>query len=141
MVPLVVGALLTCAIALWRASYVYFRDKGGHVHSLNDVEGDGLEPTIALYYTSEPGLDRMLLGVEGVRARWNLPTFSLALRKALATLATIGLGGSGGLEASVTLIGESLAVGLFKPRRLRKQPGAQCTLLSFLALVAYPEPG
>jgi len=114
--PLVIGALITVLLAAWRASSVYYRDETGHVHALNDVVGDGLERTIALYYTSEPAFDRALLGVQGVRARWELPTFSLALRKFGATLATLGLGGSGGLEASVTLIGESLAVGLVKPR-------------------------
>ncbi len=115
-IPLTIGALITVLLATWRASSVYFRDESGHVHALNDVVGDGLERTIALYYTSEPALDRALLGVQGVRARWELPTFSLALRKFGATLATLGLGGSGGLEGSVTLIGESLAVGLVKPR-------------------------
>ena len=114
--PLILGSLITTLIAAWNASSVYYRDKDGHVHALNDVEGDGLERTIALYYTSEPALDRGLLGVQGVRARWELPTFSLALRKFGATLATLGLGASGGLEASVTLVGESLAVGLLKPR-------------------------
>jgi CIC family chloride channel protein len=115
-IPLVLGGLITVLLATWRASSVYFRDEHGHVHALNDVVGDGLERTIALYYSSEPAFERALLGVEGVRARWELPTFSLALRKFGATLATLGFGGSGGLEASVTLIGESLAVGLFKPR-------------------------
>jgi CIC family chloride channel protein len=115
-IPLVIGSLITILLATWRASSVYFRDESGHVHALNDVVGDGLERTIALYYSSEPAFERALLGVEGVRARWELPTFGLALRKFGATLATLGLGGSGGLEASVTLIGESLAVGLFKPR-------------------------
>ena len=117
VIPIVIGSLITAALAAWHASNVYYRDKDGHVHALNDVEGDGLERTIALYYTSEPALDRALLGVQGVRARWELPTISLAFRKFGATLATLGLGAAGGLEASVTLIGESLAVGLLKPRR------------------------
>ena len=56
-------------------------------------------------------------GQEGVEARWQLPTFSLSIRKWIATLITIGSGVSGGLEASVTLIGESTAAGLFKPHR------------------------
>lgn len=116
LLPLVIGSLITALLASWRASNVYYRDESGRVHALNDIVGDGLERTIALYYTSEPALDRALYGVQGVRARWELPTFSLALRKFMATLATLGSGGSGGLEASVTLIGESLAVGLFKPR-------------------------
>jgi CIC family chloride channel protein len=119
LLPVVAGSVITAAIALWRSTYVYYRDKSGHVHPLNAVEGDGIEPTIALYYSSEPALDRALLGREGVRARWEMPTFSLALRKFAATLATLGLGASGGLEASVTLIGESVAVGLFKPWRRR----------------------
>ena len=117
--PVMAGSLITAAIALWHATYVYYRAKDGRVHALNAVEGDGIEPTIALYYSSEPALDRALLGREGVRARWEMPTFSLALRKFGATLATLGLAASGGLEASVTLIGESVAVGLFKPRRRR----------------------
>ena len=115
-VPLVAGSLMVAALAAWRTSYVYYRDKENHLHVLNDVEGDGLERTIGLYYTSEPVLDRALLGTQGVRARWELPTFSLAFRKCATTLVTLGSGGSGGLEGSVTLIGESLAVDLFKPR-------------------------
>ncbi|MCB0058830.1 MAG: hypothetical protein KDE45_17455, partial [Caldilineaceae bacterium] len=103
-VPLVAGSLIVAALAAWRASFVYYRDKDNHLHALNDVEGDGLERTIGLYYTSEPALDRALLGTQGVRARWEMPTFSLAFRKFLATLVTLGGGGSGGLEASVTLI-------------------------------------
>ncbi len=115
-IPLIVGALIVAAFSLYRASHVYYRDNSDHVHELVDVEGDGLERTIALYYTSEPSFEQALQGQEGVEVRWELPTWSLALRKFAATVATIGSGGSGGLEASVTLIGESLAAGLFKPR-------------------------
>lgn len=42
---------------------------------------------------------------------WRGP-LGLALRKAVATLLTLGGGGSGGLEAPVVLIGESLGAGL-----------------------------
>lgn len=122
LLPMLAGALIVAAVALWQASFVYFRDKDGRVHALNDIEGDGLERTIALYYTSEPTLDRVLLGVQGVRARWEMPSWSLALRKWIATFFTLGTGGSGGLEGSVTLIGESLAVGLVKPRRPLRRP-------------------
>ncbi|MFZ0545326.1 MAG: chloride channel protein, partial [Candidatus Promineifilaceae bacterium] len=79
----------------------------------------GLERAIALYYTSEPTLEQALTGQEGLEVRWQMPTFSLAIRKFLATITTLGSGGSGGLEASVTLIGESLSAGLFKPRQFR----------------------
>lgn len=124
-VPLVAGALVMAYLTGYRSSRIRYRDKRGQVHELIDVEGDGLERTIALYYSSEPTLEQALLGKEGVDVRWELPTFSLAWRKALATLVTLGSGGSGGLEASVALIGESTAASLFKPRaRLASQkPG------------------
>ncbi|MCA9978149.1 MAG: chloride channel protein, partial [Anaerolineales bacterium] len=116
--PLLLGALLVTAISKYQASVIHYRDKDGHIHELNDIEGDGLERAISLYYSSEPSFEQALTGQEGVDVRWQLPTFSLAARKFLATLVTLGSGGSGGLEASVTLIGESVAAGLFKPRRI-----------------------
>lgn len=130
LAPLVVGALVMAAFARYGVSVLNYRSSDGHIHKLVDVRGDGLERAIALYYSSEPALEQTLLGDEGVNVRWQLPTWSLALRKALATLVTLGTGGSGGLEASVTLIGESLAAGLFKPRRaplgkIRHSPLAQ----------------
>lgn len=115
-IPLLLGALAVAWLARFRPSVLYFRDKRGYVHELNDIEGDGLERAISLYYTSEPSFEQALTGQEGVEVRWELPTFSLAIRKFLATLVTLGSGGSGGLEASVTLIGESVSAGLFKPR-------------------------
>ncbi|GJM41332.1 MAG: hypothetical protein DHS20C20_16140 [Ardenticatenaceae bacterium] len=119
-IPLLIGALIVAWLAQQRASTLHYRDKDGHIHELNDIEGDGLERAISLYFTSEPSFEQALTGQEGVEVRWELPTFSLALRKFLATLVTLGSGGSGGLEASVTLIGESVSAGLFKPRQLTK---------------------
>jgi len=115
-IPLLGGALIVAALVGYRSSTVHYRDDNEHIHELLDIEGDGLERTIALYYASEPALEQTLLGKEGVDVRWELPTLSLALRKMAATLITLGSGGSGGLEASVVLIGESTAVSLFKPR-------------------------
>lgn len=115
-VPLLLGALLTAVIIQYQAATVYYRDDGGQIHQLIDAEGDGLERAIALYYASEPTFEQALMRQEGVEVRWQMPTVTLAVRKFLATLTTIGTGGSGGLEASVTLIGESLSAGLFKPR-------------------------
>lgn len=116
-VPLVLGGLIMAAFARYGTSTIHYRDEDDRIHPLVDVKGDGLERAIALYFTSEPTLEQTLLGKEGVDVRWDLPTFSLALRKFLATLVTLGSGGSGGLEASVALIGESVAAGLFKPRK------------------------
>ncbi len=116
LLPLLAGAALVAAVARYRPAVIHYRDSNGRIHELNDVEGDGLERAISLYYTSEPTFDQVLKGEEGVEARWQMPTFTLAAKKFLATLITLGSGGSGGLEASVTLIGESTAAGLFKPR-------------------------
>lgn len=132
LIPLALGALIVALLTQLRASTLYYQDSGGRLHPLNDVEGDGLERAISLYFSSEPSLEHTLLGEEGVNVRWRLPTFSLALRKFLATLATLGSGGSGGLEASVTLIGESLSAGLFKPRRVVEAANRRVGLLGRL---------
>ncbi|MFO7684034.1 MAG: chloride channel protein [Chloroflexota bacterium] len=128
-IPLCLGALIVAAISLYKAATIYYHDDKGHIHELNDVQGDGLERTISLYYSSEPTIEHTLTGHEGVSVRWELPTFSLALRKFAATLVTLGSGSSGGLEASVTLIGESLAAGIFKPRRIGERAADRLTIL------------
>ncbi|MCA9835900.1 MAG: chloride channel protein [Trueperaceae bacterium] len=120
-IPLFLAGALVSLLARFKPTLINYRDADGHIHELNDVEGDGLERAIALYYSSEPQFESSLLGQNGIEARWEMPTFSLVWRKFLATFLTLGGGGSGGLEASVTLIGESTASGLFKPRRIRKQ--------------------
>lgn len=127
--PLITGSLIVVILSRTHASTIHYRDKSGHIHPLNDVEGDGLERAISLYFASEPTFEQALTGEEGVSVRWQLPTVSLGLRKLLATLATLGLGGSGGLEASVALIGESLAAGLFKPRQFGAQAARHLTWL------------
>lgn len=131
-VPLLIGAAIVAAISRYHAQTIHYRDSEGQIHQLNDVEGDGLERAISLYYTSEPTLENALTGQEGVDVRWQLPTFSLALRKFAATLVTLGSGGSGGLEASVALIGESLSASLFKPRKLGEEAAAHVTVLGRL---------
>ncbi len=129
LIPLLIGAAITVAIVRYRATLIFYRDDTGHVHELLDVEGDGLERAISLYHASEPSFEQALLGKEGIDVRWELPTFSLAMRKFGATLATLGSGGSGGLEASVALIGESIAATLFKPRGGARQFGRLHPLL------------
>lgn len=120
LVPLMLGAACVAGVARYRRTTVHYRGSDDKLHALEAVEGDGLERAIALYFTSEPTLDRTLLGTQGLEARWRLPTFSLALRKMVASFLTLASGGAGGLEASVTLVGESTAAGLFKPRTLPK---------------------
>lgn len=121
LVPLVVGALIVATLAHYAQTVVYFRDSDGRIHELDGIEGDGLERAIGLYFSSEPSAERALLGIDGVSARWQLPTLKLALQKFAATFVTLSTGGSGGLEASVTLIGESTAAALFKPRPFLRQ--------------------
>ena len=128
-IPLCLGAVIVAAITRYKAATIHYHDDNGHVHELNDAEGDGLERTIALYYSSEPTIEHTLTGKEGLGVRWELPTFSLATRKFAATVVTLGSGGSGGLEASVTLIGESLSAGLFKPRRIGERAADRINIL------------
>ncbi len=117
-VPLLIGSTIMAGFAWYQSTIIHYRDGKGHIHELIDVEGDGLERAISLYYASEPTTEQVLLGKEGVDVRWQMPTWTLAIRKYVATLVTLGSGGSGGLEASVTLIGESMAAGMFKPRQV-----------------------
>ena len=124
--PVLVGAgIVAFIVARGRPTLIPYRDEHDHLRELIDVEGDGIERAIALYYASEPSFERALLGKEGVDVRWELPTLSLAGRKFAATWATLGSGGSGGLEAGVALMGESLAAAMFKPRPLWGNGGRQ----------------
>lgn len=120
LLPILLGAAVVAFVVVrGRPATIVYYDRDNHVHELLDIEGDGIERAIALYYASEPSFERTLLGKAGVEARWELPTLSLAGRKFVATWATLGSGGSGGLEGSVALMGESIAAAMFKPRPLR----------------------
>lgn len=129
LVPLWLGALAVVSIVRTHGTKLVYHNREGQLRELTDVEGDGLERAIALYYASDPSFERSLLGKEGVEVRWEMPTFSLAVRKFAATWATLGSGGSGGLEASVALIGESLAAAMFKPRAPIRQAGHRSAML------------
>lgn len=117
--PLIVGALIVAALSKYTAQRIPYSDDGGHIHDLADIEGDGVERAIALYYSTRPSLVNALRAQEGLENRWRYDSMSLVGRKMLATASTIGLGGSGGLEASSVLLGEAMAAGLFKPRAWR----------------------
>jgi len=116
-IPLIIGALIVGLIAHFRSNVINYRDEEGEILSLNDVEGDGIERTIALYYSSDVSVEYgMVTEEQGLESRWQEPTFALSIRKFLATLATLGSGASGGLEGSSVLVGESLAAGIYKLR-------------------------
>lgn len=114
-IPLAIGALIVAVVAQFRSEVIKYRDGEGNIEPLGAVEGDGIERAIALYYSADPSVKKgMVTGVSGLEARWQMPTFALAFRKFIASLATLGSGGSGGLEGSSALIGENLAAGLYK---------------------------
>lgn len=121
--PLLAGGLLVALLSRLTGRQILYTDDEGHVHNLVDIEGDGVERTLALYNSTQPSLAHVLHKRATVENRWTFPSLSLALRKFLATLCTIGSGGSGGLEGSVVLIGEGLAAGLFKTRGWDEQLG------------------
>lgn len=122
-VPLLLGAAIVAIVAGLRKVTVDYKDEEGHVETIDAVEGDGMERAIALYHLSNP--PEVKDTKEKLHARAQLPTLSLALRKFVATLATLGLGGSGGLEASAALIGENLAAAYYKLRHRRSDPDSQ----------------
>jgi len=91
-VPLTLGAVAVSLVSRARPMTVFYRDERKQVHPLNAVEGDGLERAIALYFASEPTRKR----TSGVEARWQLPTFSLAIAKMFASFFTLTSGAAGG---------------------------------------------
>ena len=116
-IPLVIGGLIVAFLGQYKAHVITYIDSEGEEEPLNAVEGDGVERTIALYYSSDPSVTQgMKTEASGIEARWQVPTFALGFRKFLATVATLGSGGSGGLEGSSVLIGETLAAGVYKFR-------------------------
>ncbi len=71
------------------------------------------------------------------RPRYSLPAFGMALRKAVATLLTLGTGASGGLEGPVVLVGESLGAGVARATRSRSEHTLRtCQLAGIAAAVA-----
>lgn len=115
--PLAIGALIVGLIAQYRSEVINFRTEEGEIEELNLVEGDGIERAIALYFSADPAVRRGAPTDEtGLAARWQKSTFAMALRKFVASLATLGSGGSGGLEASSALIGENLGAWYYRLR-------------------------
>ena len=70
------------------------------------VAGDGMDTALANYHVT--------YDYEGddPQPRYDRPAFALAARKFVATVLTLGSGASGGMEAPVVLIAESLSAGL-----------------------------
>jgi len=77
--------------------------------------GDGMDVVLDNYHIT------YRMSGDDPQPRYDRPTFGLALKKAVMTLLTLGSGGSGGLEAPVVLISESLASGLSRILRVRSE--------------------
>jgi CIC family chloride channel protein len=116
-IPLSIGALVVGLIAQYRSEVINFRNEEGEIEPLNAVEGDGIERAIALYFSADPSAKKGFTSDQtGLEARWKKSTFAMAVRKFVASLVTLGSGGSGGLEASSALIGENLGAWYYKLR-------------------------
>ena len=123
-IPLAIGALVVGLIAQFRSEIIYFRTDEGETEALNAIEGDGIERAIALYYAADPAAkERTVSDQTGLEARWQKSTMAMAIRKFVASLVTLGSGGSGGLEASSALIGENLGAWYYKLRKNKAQFG------------------
>jgi CIC family chloride channel protein len=121
-IPLAIGALIVGLIAQFRSEVINFRDEEGEIEPLNLVEGDGIERAIALYFAADPTVRKASpVDQTGLEARWSKSTMAIAMRKFVATLVTLGSGGSGGLEASSALIGENLGAWFYKLRSNKAQ--------------------
>ena len=119
-IPLFAGALIVGLIAHYRSEVINFRTEEGEIETLNLIEGDGVERAIALYFSADPSVRKGSASDQpGLEARWSKSTVAMAMRKFLASLATLGSGGSGGLEASSVLIGENLGAWYYKLRSNR----------------------
>ena len=116
-IPLSIGALIVGLIAQYRSEVINFRNEEGEMEELNLVEGDGIERAIALYFSADPSVRKgSPTDQSGLEARWSKSTLAMAIRKFVATLVTLGSGGSGGLEASSALIGENLGAWYYRLR-------------------------
>jgi CIC family chloride channel protein len=79
------------------------------------VAGDGMDTALANYHITyeREGDDP--------QPRYDLPAFSLAARKFAATLLTLGSAASGGMEAPVVLIAESVSAGFARVFAIRSE--------------------
>ncbi len=80
-----------------------------------EVTGDGIDLALRNYHVTyeDDGDDP--------QPRYALPAFSLALKKFVATVLTLGTGCSGGLEAPVVLIAEGISSGFARVLAVRSE--------------------
>lgn len=79
------------------------------------VAGDGMETALANYHVTYD------YDGDDPQPRYDRPAFSVAVRKFVATLLTVGSGASGGLEAPVVMIAESVSAGFARVFNIRSE--------------------
>lgn len=75
-----------------------------------DARGDGASDALKYFYSTYYASKKE----DVISKRYQRPTFSAALRRALVTYLTIGCGGSGGLEGPAIPVGEAMGAGWSK---------------------------
>ena len=80
-----------------------------------DASGDGMDVALDNYHVTYDHAG------DDPQPRYSRPAFGLAARKGVATLLTLGSGGSGGLESPVVLMGESIGAGWARVMRARSE--------------------
>lgn len=80
-----------------------------------DTAGDGIDLALDNYHVTYRHAG------DDPQPRYDLPTFGLAGRKAVATAITLGTGGSGGLEAPVVVVGEAFGAGCSRVFQVRRE--------------------
>ncbi len=85
------------------------------IPSFRDAAGDGIDVALRNYHITYRHPE------DDPQPRYDLPAFGLVLRKALATLVTLGTGGSGGLEGPVVLLGEATGAGVSRVMAARSE--------------------
>ncbi len=81
----------------------------------SEAKGDGIDVALSNYHVTYEHAG------DDPQPRYERPAFGLAIRKAIATALTLGSGASGGLEAPVVLIGESIGAGWSRVFRARSE--------------------
>lgn len=105
------GALLLAALTLGGVARALLLRRPGWA----EAAGDGMEVALENYHIT------YVHEGDDPQPRYNKPAFSLALKKAVFTFLTLGTGGSGGLEAPVVLMGESLAAGFSRVMKITSE--------------------
>lgn len=86
LLPLLAGALLVALLSHFTSKQILYTSDDDHIHSLADIEGDGIERTLALYNSTKPSLAHTLHTKTAIDNRWAFPGLSLAVRKFVYTL-------------------------------------------------------